>query len=104
MNSIEKIKVILKYFTNLSYVNQISKKCPIIIGGCGRSGTTLLLSILGSHPNIQAIKDETGLFLKQNMKDNISLKTKYYYLINCWNIKKLQHIDGLRKHPKISKT
>jgi len=25
---------------------------PIIIGGCGRSGTTLLLAILGAHPHI----------------------------------------------------
>ncbi len=32
---------------------------PIIIGGCGRSGTTLLLSILSCHPNILAIGKET---------------------------------------------
>ncbi len=37
---------------------------PILIGGCGRSGTTLLLSILGAHPHIHAIKRETGAFLK----------------------------------------
>jgi hypothetical protein len=31
----------------------------IVIGGCGRSGTTLLLSILSCHPNIHAIPVET---------------------------------------------
>ena len=37
-------------------------KPPIIIGGCGRSGTTLMLAILGSHPNIFAIPEETAVF------------------------------------------
>ncbi len=36
----------------------LSKK-PIIIGGCGRSGTTLLLSILSCHPAILGITPET---------------------------------------------
>lgn len=31
---------------------------PIVIGGCGRSGTTLLLSILGAHPAIFAFPEE----------------------------------------------
>ena len=35
---------------------------PIIIGGCGRSGTSLLLSILSAHPSIFAIPDETNAF------------------------------------------
>jgi hypothetical protein len=37
-------------------------KPPIIIGGCGRSGTTLLLSILSSHPSIYAIPNEVYAF------------------------------------------
>ncbi len=32
---------------------------PIVIGGCGRSGTSLLLSILSCHPHIFAIGSET---------------------------------------------
>jgi len=36
---------------------------PIIIGGCGRSGTTLLLTILGAHPHIYPFPGETGAFL-----------------------------------------
>jgi len=34
-------------------------KQPIIIGGCGRSGTTLLLSVLSCHPAIWGIPMET---------------------------------------------
>lgn len=36
------------------------RRCsPIVIGGCARSGTTLLLSVLSSHPRICAIPYET---------------------------------------------
>src|SRR5687768_12561372 len=35
---------------------------PIFIGGCARSGTTLLLSIMSSHPGIFAIPFETKCF------------------------------------------
>ena len=34
---------------------------PVVIGGCGRSGTSLLLSILSSHPRMTAIPHETQL-------------------------------------------
>jgi hypothetical protein len=37
-------------------------KPPIIIGGCPRSGTSLLLSIISAHPNIYAIRDEAWAF------------------------------------------
>ena len=46
-------------------LNNIKKrysKPPIIIGGCGRSGTTLLLSVLSAHSSIQAINDEIYAF------------------------------------------
>jgi hypothetical protein len=35
---------------------------PILIGGCARSGTTLLLSILSSHPGIFVVPFETKCF------------------------------------------
>ena len=35
---------------------------PIVLGGCGRSGTTLLLSILSCLPKIVAIPRETRAF------------------------------------------
>jgi len=45
--------------------NKIKKKYyqpPVIIGGCGRSGTTLLLSILSAHKEITAFSRELGVF------------------------------------------
>lgn len=38
------------------------KKDPILIGGCARSGTTLLLSILDAQPEVFCIPHETSLF------------------------------------------
>ena len=35
---------------------------PIVIGGCGRSGTTLLLAVLSAHPSIFSIPVETLAF------------------------------------------
>lgn len=35
---------------------------PIIIGGCGRSGTSLLVSLLLAHPHVLAIPYETEAF------------------------------------------
>ncbi len=35
---------------------------PIVIGGCARSGTTLLLSILSAHPAIFAFPEEISVF------------------------------------------
>lgn len=46
----------------LAILRRTFSKPPIIIGGCPRSGTTLLLSILGSHPHIFAIDYETTAF------------------------------------------
>jgi len=45
---------------------------PIVIGGCGRSGTTLLLSILGAHPNIYSFSKEIGIFLEWRKKEDES--------------------------------
>ncbi|MCD4696794.1 MAG: sulfotransferase, partial [Bacteroidales bacterium] len=37
-------------------------KPPVLLGGCGRSGTTLLLSILSAHPGLFCISEETMAF------------------------------------------
>lgn len=37
---------------------------PVFIFGCGRSGTTLLLSILSAHPHIFALSRESAAFRK----------------------------------------
>lgn len=39
---------------------------PVLIGGCARSGTSLLLSILSAHPNIHAIPVESDAFTEWN--------------------------------------
>ena len=41
--------------------NAIRRLRPIVIGGCARSGTSLLLSVLSSHKRILAIPGETQL-------------------------------------------
>lgn len=43
-------------------------KPPIYLGGCGRSGTTILLSILSSHPEIFAFGPELDMYKKTKFK------------------------------------
>jgi len=62
---------VLKHISN-SVVRQLGDRKvarhfdrgPIVIGGCGRSGTTLLLSILAAHPEIFAIPHESVSLVK----------------------------------------
>lgn len=60
--------VYLKYMSRgLSVRGKVEKQFtdpPILVGGCGRSGTTLLLSILSANPKLFAIPVETGIFCK----------------------------------------
>lgn len=42
----------------------------IVIGGAGRSGTTLLLSILAAHPHLFAIDHETYAFCPREFQDD----------------------------------
>ena len=54
-------------------------KSPIIIGGCGRSGTTLLLSIIAAHPNIHAFSKEIGVFLEwRKLKESSDINFEYH--------------------------
>ncbi|WPL15223.1 putative O-linked N-acetylglucosamine transferase, SPINDLY family [Thiorhodovibrio winogradskyi] len=41
---------------------------PIFIVGCGHSGTSLLLAILGNHPRIHPIPKESAIFLRTDAK------------------------------------
>lgn len=43
------------------HVHRMSKR-PVFIGGCGRSGTTMMLSLLSAHPSVYAIPYETHAF------------------------------------------
>lgn len=48
---------------------------PIIIGGCGRSGTTLLLSMLSAHPEVFCIPVETKTFCPSAYRMELNLNT-----------------------------
>lgn len=78
----------LSYYWKNAYKEQISLKSalqygksakkfdlfqekPILIGGCGRSGTTLLLAILGAHPEVSALDFESGLFTKARFNGDL---------------------------------
>ena len=62
-------KPIINYFGEKKFEQKFDDK-PIIIGACGRSGTTLLLSILGAHPNIYTFPYETAAFVNWYQEDN----------------------------------
>jgi len=47
---------------DIKTLKRLSDHHPIIIGGCGRSGTTLLLSVLASHSKIFGIDTELYSF------------------------------------------
>lgn len=63
-----KIKYNLKFVLYLLQTGSIKKirkalriyRNPVVIGGCGRSGTTLLLSLMSCHPSLFCIGRETG--------------------------------------------
>ena len=48
----------------LSQPNAITVANPIFIVGCGHSGTSIMLAILGNHPALYPIPYESALFLK----------------------------------------
>ncbi len=49
--------------------NYISNVDPILIGGCPRSGTTLLRALIGMHPDFAAPKKEYNVFIGKNNDD-----------------------------------
>lgn len=55
-------------------------KPAIYIGGCGRSGTTLLLSILSAHKDIFACPKELDLFNGSSLDENGLKIPKFYRL------------------------
>ena len=59
-----------KETSNIYKASDIKLKSPIFIFGCGRSGTTLLLNILGKHPNIYPVKEESNLFVRHKTTNN----------------------------------
>jgi len=73
----------------------ISTECPIVIGGCGRSGTTLLSVMLNAHSDIYCPSEyplllKSGINLsKLSMNLNIEindLKKNYYSIKKPYTI------------------
>lgn len=54
------------------------QKRPLIIGACPRSGTTLLLAILGADPNLFAIANQTYAFDQWQEYQNPGEKDRHY--------------------------
>lgn len=81
--------------------NASTLKDPIFIVGCPHSGTSLMLAILDSHPNIHGIGYESYLFFKRsflkiptfNKWNRETLKAKK----NRWVEKTPEHISKINK-------
>ena len=69
----------------------ISKFNPIIIGGCPRSGTTLVRAMIGKHPEIASPEPEYNILMWINQGD---------VLANVFNFSK-KEIDDLRNKDHI---
>lgn len=67
---------------------------PILIGGCGRSGTSVLQSIISAHPNICTIKYETSVFSEKR-------KFKSNYLNKVNQIRKILAHILIDRDPKL---
>ena len=69
LNSLKKPFLPLMHYLGRSKRQRVFDRDPVIIGGCGRSGTTLLLSILSAHPSVYAIPKELSVFNYWEEKD-----------------------------------
>lgn len=56
-------------------------KVPIFIGGCARSGTSLLLSILSAHPSIFCFPKETDAFTEWEGEKPVRIDRMYRELL-----------------------
>lgn len=99
-NKIYKIYTYILGIVNLNYLKKVSEKQPIIIGGCGRSGTTLLLSILSAHSKIHGVEIESGLFSKKKLNVYSKAKTKLFLSKLLFNNRKKSAHRWAEKTPK----
>lgn len=68
---------------------------PIFIVGCGHSGTSLMLAILGNHPNLYSIPHETGLLFKNELKHR---ETMYQWDRECIDAGKKRWVEKTPSH------
>ncbi|NEO44854.1 MAG: tetratricopeptide repeat protein [Moorea sp. SIO4A3] len=68
---------------------------PIFIVGCGHSGTSLMLTILGNHPNLYSIPYESRLLLKN---ERTHKETMYQWDGECINAGKQRWVEKSPSH------
>lgn len=61
MNLIQKFNTLIKLYLREGKKHRKLRGKPITIVGAPRSGTTLLLAILGAHPKILSVSEETNI-------------------------------------------
>jgi hypothetical protein len=47
-------------------------RCPVVIGGCGRSGTTFFAAMLGHHRHIQLILYESLALCPDGYREDVA--------------------------------
>jgi hypothetical protein len=57
----EKLSILTRYLTGIATGKDAYRHAPIFVGGCGHSGTSLLLAIIGGHSNIWPVPGERYL-------------------------------------------
>lgn len=78
-----------KYFLWMKKKKQRSKKKIVILGGCPRSGTTLLRSLIGMHPAIASPKQEYNLLVFNENRNH--LKSVFHFSEN--DLANLRNVD-----------
>ncbi len=63
----ESVLFSLRYYFAIRSKPHRCAKPPVFIVGCGHSGTSLVLAVLGSHSCIHAVPYESGIFLSDHI-------------------------------------
>ena len=81
----------------INILNEDIIKNPIFIIGCGHSGTTLFNKLLGHHSNIYSLKDESYIFINNNLTHDDKI-----YIFKLWTMlsKKMGKKRWVEKTPK----
>jgi hypothetical protein len=94
-------KIVAKYIVSKTFKGTSIKKAPIFILGCGHSGTSIILRVIGQHPNIYAVKHESRMamgsksrFRKYERKFNITAVSEERIR---WIEKTPRHIRNIEK-------
>ena len=63
-------------WANFRRIDAMTRRA-ILIGGCGRSGTTVLNGLLSCHPEVQTIDIETSAFCPTAYTDDVDLDAEF---------------------------